>query len=108
MGAGSVQPGKGGLWEILLAEVRSLQKPNRKKVWRQTLLRGSQLRDDRQQLQVEMKQFSLKLCIFFTVRMVKHWDRLPKEAVRILYLEILNFTRQSHKQPSLTELFWSR
>lgn len=42
-----------------------LQILDRKEIWRQTLLRCSQLEDGRQKLQVEINQFWLTLCILF-------------------------------------------
>lgn len=53
MGAGSVQPGKGWTWGILLASTNA----QKKRKYGGRLLRESQLQDDRQQFQVDIKQF---------------------------------------------------
>lgn len=52
-------------WEgMTLGDLTGIYRyPIEKKIWRQTLLRGSQLQDDRQQLQVEIKLFWFKLSI---------------------------------------------
>lgn len=77
-----------GFWGIQLMSTDAQQK----REYGGRLFSDIQLPDDRQKLQVEINQFWLNLIFFFFFsipRVVKHWDKLPKDAVRTPCLEIL-------------------
>lgn len=62
--------------------------PKQKKIWRQTSPRIT-VTGWQATIPSWNKTILMKVMYFFTVTVVKHWDRLTKEVVRTPYLEIL-------------------
>jgi len=75
------------LWEDLIAAFQYLKGAYRKDVekifsracWDRTRSNGFKLRDGRFRLDIRKK--------YFTIRVVKHWHRLPREVVEAPFLE---------------------